>query len=59
LASMRDDQTSAQGQRYDEKYEAWVRRAKKTINLMGGARLAPARVGRRRYVPNSRSADIY
>jgi hypothetical protein len=59
LASMRDDQTSAQGQRYDEKYEAWVRRAKKTINLMGGSRLAPARVGRRRYVPSSRSADVY
>jgi hypothetical protein len=59
LASMRDDQTSAQGQRYDEKYEAWVRRAKKTINLMGGSRLAPARVGRHRYVPTSRSADVY
>jgi hypothetical protein len=59
LASMRDDQTSAQGQRYDEKYEAWVRKAKKTINLMGGSRLAPARVGRRRYVPTSRSADVY
>lgn len=47
LASMRDDQTSAQGQRYTDAYEQWVTRAKKAKNLMGGSRLAPARVGRR------------
>lgn len=57
LASMRDDQTSAQGQRYAETYEQWVSKAKKAINRMGGSRLAPARVGRRRLVPHDPSAD--
>jgi hypothetical protein len=57
LASMRDDQTSAQGQRYADEYEKWVARAKRAKTLMGGSRLAPARVGRRRILPTSRSAD--
>ena len=57
LASMRDDQTSGQGQRYADEYEKWVRRAVRGKTLMGGSRLAPARVGRRRFVSSSRSAD--
>ena len=57
LASMRDDQTSAQGARYAEEYEKWVQRCRRAMSKMGGSRLAPARVGRRRVVAHDRSAD--
>jgi hypothetical protein len=36
LGSMRDDQTSSQGSRYKEDYEALVSRARRTVALMGG-----------------------
>jgi hypothetical protein len=36
LGSMRDDQTSSQGSRYKEEYEAMVLRARRTVALMGG-----------------------
>jgi hypothetical protein len=36
LGSMRDDQTSSQGSRYKEEYEALVLRARRTVALMGG-----------------------
>jgi hypothetical protein len=58
LASYRDDQTSAQGQRYRDEYREGVAEARKELMRRGGHRLPRAQVGRRRLVAHDRSADV-
>lgn len=54
-----DDQSSAQGERYHQQYEAYIREIKKAMRRMGGKRIAPAVPGRRRslLLPSSPSQD--
>jgi hypothetical protein len=56
-ASADDDQSSGQGERYRESYEAEVRKVRKYVNGKGNVRLPRASVGSRRYVPTRN--DIY
>lgn len=53
-----DDASSAQGQRYRDQYELWIRKARKYRNVMGNSRLPKARLNRRgfRY---ARREDTY
>ena len=58
LASFRDDQTSAQGQRYRDEYREGVAEARKELQFKGGHRLSPARLGRRRAVSSDPSVTV-
>lgn len=54
-----DDQTSAQGERYQQKLDTGVTRMRSRINRKRGRRLPRATVGRRRCVSHRNDADLY
>lgn len=64
LGDLRDDQSSAQGERYRKLYEGddgrggFLRRMVNEMKRKQGLRMGPARVGRQRPVLSSPSADV-
>lgn len=54
-----DDQSSAQGERYQQKLDAGVKRMRSRINRKRGRRLARATVSRRGRVPQRNDLDLF
>ncbi len=59
LASQDDDASSAQGERYEKRYEKLCKRARKVTNMKGNVRAPRAIVGgRRRFPPPDNRTDV-
>jgi hypothetical protein len=57
-ADYRDDQSSAQGERYRQAYEFWLRKIRKAVNGKGNTTVPAFEIRPRRSVPHDPSTDL-